>query len=104
MVSACELKFDQISIAGQKAYVPDDFIFLFQENDRRTVRHSAADEDDESVDVGYFAARDVILRRLDLAGYTADRARQSFESWLSQQRETYREYVADGWGESTSAV
>jgi hypothetical protein len=104
MVSACELRFDQIAIAEQKAYVPDDFIYLFQENDRRTVRHSATDEDDESVDVGYFAARDVILRRLDLAGYTADRARQSFESWLSQQRETYSEYVEDGWGDSTAAA
>ncbi len=92
MGSFCALRFDDISIAEQKSHVPDDFIYLFQEADRKTVQHSATEDEDESLDVGYFATRDVILHRLDIAGYTAERARESFEAWLSEQRDSYSEY------------
>ena len=87
MTSACELKFNDISIAEQKESVPDDFIYLFQESDRRVVQRAGVGEEDEQVEVGYFAARAVILHRLDLAGYTAERARQRFKDWLEQERE-----------------
>jgi hypothetical protein len=105
MVSSCELRFDDISIAEQKAYVPDEFIYLFQESDRRVVRHTSADDEGEEPDIGYFAPRAVILHRLDLAGYTAERACQSFESWLDQERETYAGYAADGsdWADPMAA-
>jgi hypothetical protein len=86
MVSACVLRFDDVSIAEQKAYVPDDFIYLFQESDRRVVQHVGTSDDE--FDIGYFAARSVILHRLDLAGYTTERIRQSFQSWLDQTRQT----------------
>jgi hypothetical protein len=96
MVSSCELRFDDMSIAGQKASVPDDFIYLFQERDRRVTRRSDASSEEEEGDefeVGYFATRAVVLQRLDFAGYTAARARQSFESWLNEERENYLEIV-----------
>ena len=51
MTSACELKFDDISIAEQKESVPDDFIYLFQESDRGVVQRAGVGEEDE---VGYF--------------------------------------------------
>jgi hypothetical protein len=72
MVSSCELRFDKISITEQKAYVPDEFIYLFQETDRREV--AISEEDGGGFDVGYRADRSVILERLDLAGYTAEGA------------------------------
>jgi hypothetical protein len=104
MTSACELKFDDISIAEQKESVPDDFIYLFQESDRRVVQPAGAGEEEEQVEVGYFATRSVILHRLDLAGYTAERARQGFEIWLEQERETYNKYAANGsWAEPMAA-
>jgi len=40
MTSTCEIKFDNISIAEQKETVPDDFIYLFQESDRRVIQHA----------------------------------------------------------------
>jgi HEPN superfamily Toprim-like protein len=98
MVSSCELRFDDMSIAEQKAYVPDDFIYLFQESDRRVVRHAGVSDEDEEPDVGYFAPRAIILHRLDLAGYTAERARQSFQCWLDREREKYVGYAGAGGG------
>jgi HEPN/Toprim N-terminal domain 1 len=103
MVSACVLRFDDVSIAEQKAYVPDDFIYLFQESDRRAVQHVGTS--DEEPDVGYFSPRSVILHRLDLAGYTAERARQGFQSWLDQTRRTYAGCLVngDGWAGQIAA-
>jgi hypothetical protein len=89
-----ELRFHKISILEQKEYVPDDFIYLFQESDRTFVQRTNTSEGEEEFEVGYFAERAVILHRLDLAGYTAERARQSFELWLDEQRESYIEYAA----------
>ena len=61
MTSACEFKFDNISIAEQKESVPDDFIYLFQESDRRVEQLAGAGEENKRVEVGYFATRAVIL-------------------------------------------
>jgi hypothetical protein len=99
MGSSCELKFDQISVISQKSYVPDEFVCLFQEGDRRSVESG---DPEESNTVGYFAERGVVLRRLDLMGYTAERARQHFDKWLDRERETYDEYEEDEQGEWAS--
>jgi hypothetical protein len=96
MTSACELKFDDMSIAEQKAYVPDEFIYLFQESDRRVVRRTGEDNEEDELEVAYFARRAVILHRLDLGGYTAERARLEFETWLESEREKHAEY--EDWG------
>lgn len=98
MGSSCELKFDQISVISQKSFVPDEFVCLFQEGDRRTVE-SESDHDEDNNTVGYFAEHGVVLQRLDLLGYTAERARQHFEKWLSREREIYAEYEKEEQGE-----
>jgi hypothetical protein len=85
MGSACELRFDDIEIAEQKGFVPDEFLFLFQERDRRTYRDRQHEEDQ----VGYFASRAVVLQRLDLAGYTAERARSAFEAWREAEFDSH---------------
>jgi hypothetical protein len=96
MVSSCELKFDEMSIAAQKAHVPDVFVYLFQESDRR-VMPSACDDGD--VEVGYFATRSAVLQRLELAGYTAERAQRAFEDWLQEERQYYPEHIPGDDGE-----
>src|SRR5580700_3747164 len=98
MGSSCELKFDEISLLSQKSYVPDEFVCLFQESDRR----ESPETEDERITIGYFAPRDVVRQRLDLLGYTTEYARSHFQEWLEQQRETYREYEEDDGGEWAS--
>jgi HEPN/Toprim N-terminal domain 1 len=97
MVSSCELRFDDISILSQKAHVPDAFIYLFQENDRTVISEMVGDETCETV--AYIASREVVLRRLDFAGYTSQRAEKDFNSWLQEEQETFRSYAKDssGW-------
>ncbi len=101
MGSSCELKFDAISLLDQKSYVPDDFVCLFQESDRRELQKT---EEEES-GVGYFAPREVVLQRLDLLGFTTEYARSHFEKWLQQERENYSEdeEEIDGSGVSETA-
>jgi hypothetical protein len=94
MGSSCELKFDAISLLSQKSFVPDEFVCLFQESDRRESQHPAVGV----MEVGYFASRQAVLQRLDLLGYTIDHARGHFEKWLEQERETYSEYEKDADG------
>jgi hypothetical protein len=94
MGSSCELKFDAISLLSQKSYVPDEFVCLFQESDRRELPGT----EEESVTIGYFAPPEVVRQRLDLLGYTIDYARHHFQKWLEQERETYREYEEDEGG------
>src|SRR5579862_7740926 len=94
MGSSCELKFDAISVLSQKCYVPDEFVCLFQESDRREL----SETEEESVTIGYFAPPEVVCQRLDLLGYTIDYARRHFQKWLEQERETYREYEEDEGG------
>jgi hypothetical protein len=88
MGSLCQLKFDSISLLEQKSCVPDEFVCLFQESDRRELQKIEGEERD----VGYYAPRQVVLQRLDLLGYTTEHARCHFEKWLEQERETYSEY------------
>ena len=88
MTSACELRFDDLTISGQKAYVPDEFVFLFQERDYRFVEVS---DEDESEFIGYVASRAVVLERLELAGFTSNRAAAAFAAFLEEQLEIYRD-------------
>jgi hypothetical protein len=60
MVTPCVLRFDDMEIAIQKAFVPDEFIYLFQESDRRTQVSVGADGDEE-LDDRYFALRHIVL-------------------------------------------
>ncbi len=90
MTSACELQFDDLAISEQKAYVPDEFVFLFQESDRKCFPYRESDEAWEFV--GYVASRAVVLERLELAGVTSDRAAAAFDAVLHKQRETYRSF------------
>lgn len=78
MGSSCELKFDAISLLSRKSYVPDEFICLFQESDRRELPETER----ESVSIGYFAPPEVVCQRLDLLGYTINYARHHFQKWL----------------------
>jgi hypothetical protein len=91
------------SLLSQKSYVPDEFVCLFQESDRRELPET----DEESVSIGYFAPPEVVRQRLDLLGYTIDYARQHFQKWLEQERQTYREYEEDeggNWASETLAA
>jgi HEPN/Toprim N-terminal domain 1 len=81
MGSLCQLKFDAISLLEQKSCVPDEFVCLFQESDRRELQKTEGEERD----VGYYAPREVVLQRLDLLGYTTEHARCHFEKWLEQE-------------------
>ena len=103
MGSSCELSFDAISLLSQKSHVPDEFVCLFQESDRR----ESPETDEESVSIGYFAPAEVVRQRLDLLGYTIGYARQHFQKWLEQERENYREYEEDeggNWASETVAA
>lgn len=95
MTSACAIKFDDIEITIQKAGAPDEFLFLFQEGDRRVTLPPNA-EDGDYPEIGYFAPRDVVLQRLDLGGFTAQRAANAFEAWLSEERIRWNEYAEEG--------
>ncbi len=96
MGSSCELKFDDISLLSQKSGVPDDFVCLFQESDRR--ESVGDDPDDDTGSVGYFAERSVVLARLDLLGYSSENARSHFDEWLARERATWSEFEKDGGG------
>jgi len=100
MGSVCELKFDAISVLEQKSFVPDEFVCLFQESDRR--RQQKVEE--EEGDVVYSAPREFVLHRLDLLGYTREHARNHFEKWLEQERMTYSEFDNEGDGSWASEI
>lgn len=89
MTSACELRFDDMPIDWAKAGVPDTFIFLFQESDRRVTPTVDCDGEDGRLEVRYSAARETVLRRLDFGGYTAERAQECFDAWLEEERRSY---------------
>lgn len=89
MTSSCGLMFDDMAITWVKADVPDTFIFLFQESDRRVTSLSDCDDEDERVEIRYSATREIVLRRLDFGGYTAERAQEHFEAWLDEERRSY---------------
>jgi hypothetical protein len=98
MGSYCALYFDEIFIGGQKSYVPDEFVYLFQESDRVELPPpEGEDEFSEARVVVYKASRAVILNRLDVGGFTAEYSADAFETWLAEERETWKGYAADGW-------
>jgi hypothetical protein len=92
MGSYCELRFDSISISSYKSWVPDDFIYLFQESDRRLVPRASEEGEEPEFDIKYCAPRAIVLRRLDLAGYTEGRTRHAFDDWHKSELETWNDY------------
>ena len=62
----------------------------------------ASDEEPGEFDIQYSAARAVVLRRLDLAGYTEDEARKSFEEWRKIELKTWDEDAEEGWRTNTA--
>lgn len=86
--------------------MPDQFVYLFQEGDRcyfALDEASGEGEEGKEDGVGYIAGRQVILDRLDLAGCTAECARDAFGDWLAKQREAFRGYIEGGgdWAKQT---
>ncbi|MGC1410742.1 MAG: HEPN/Toprim-associated domain-containing protein [Acetobacteraceae bacterium] len=103
MGSYCALYFDEIFIGTQKSYVPDEFVYLFQESDRVELPPKGEDEFSEPR-VVYKASRAVILNRLDVGGFTAENSANAFEAWLAEERETWKSYAAEGWLSNADAT
>lgn len=100
MVSSCALYFDDIFIYSQKASVPADFVYLFQESDRLELEPNQDEDGDyTSTQVFYRASRAIVLERLDLGGFTSEMAEQAFQAWLEGERENYRGYASERGGE-----
>jgi len=95
MVSACILFLDGIDLTGRKRYVPDFLSALFQESDR--VETPNAESGEPAIE--YRAARQSILKRLNLMGCTAALAERRFREWreeMIRDQESYcEEYEAD---------
>jgi hypothetical protein len=108
MGSYCDLSFDGINILNAKSLVPDDLVAIFQESDR-FVREIPETEDDEArKEIVYQAARDVVLKRLDLLGYSTALVQERFEEWRRRQidfwTEYYNDYPEDGDKETLKAI
>jgi hypothetical protein len=91
MVSSCVLLFNETEIVSQKAYVPDEFLYLFQESDRQEL---VPNEDE--FEIRYRADRYMILQRLDLAGITVEFCRNHFDEWRTKKCDDYEQLVKDG--------
>lgn len=94
MGSYCALTFDDLDVINAKSTVPDVFISLFQEADRRVDRTD--DPDDPECRVAYVVERYIMLQRLDVLGVTAEAARAAYEKWKAAQLDMYREHAEDG--------
>ncbi len=109
MGSFCTLYFDSINVLDYGSWVPDEFIYLFQEADRRLIarprEEDESDDEPERFDVKYSATRTIVLKRLDLAGYTKQAARQAFDEWHELETKTWDGYAANGdWASDTAAA
>jgi hypothetical protein len=91
MGSYCDLSFDDLSVRGSKSVVPETFISLFQESDRKVVALSSDLEDPDN-QYFYSAPREVVQQRLDVMGFTAEAARAAFETWLRGEIEEKAEW------------
>lgn len=80
MGSYAALSFDELSVHEAKSVVPDIFISLFQEADRRVTKLSGEPDEDDYI-YRYAAPRGVVLLRLDIMGFTARAAQNAFEHW-----------------------
>lgn len=101
MGSYCSLQFDDADIRSSKSVVPDVYISLFQEADRVVLptakQPTESDEaDDDRGRIIYRATRNVILQRLDLMGFTAERARKAFGQWQAHEQSMFEEWVREG--------
>ena len=84
MGSYAELRFDSVLVDSAKSVVPDVFVSLFQEADRKVDKLSKAGEEDE-YSYKYTAPRAVILQRMDIMGFTAGAACKAFEEWRARE-------------------
>lgn len=101
MGSYCSLHFDDAEVTSSKSAVPDVFVSLFQETDRVVLPAAEKPNEDDEVNgkldrITYRAFRDTILERLDIMGFTAERARQAFELWHTHEQAMYEEWVNEG--------
>ncbi len=97
MGTYCAIQFDGTDVLSSKSVVPDHFISLFQETDRRVTR----DEEYERDDITYSTSRAVMLERLDLLGVTSEAAKTSFERWLASEREVAAERLLENGEDDT---
>lgn len=99
MGSYCEIYFDDINILSYKSKVPECLISLFQETDKLTLPHKYEEEFDDGdavePDVVYRTSRTTIIHRLELSGFTLDRAERDFAHWRQGELEYYREAVEE---------
>jgi hypothetical protein len=74
-----ELTFDNFHVHEGRPPVPVAFLSLFQEADRRVLKKFP-----QEYSHLYVAPRDVILRRLDIMGFSARAAAEAFEVWRNE--------------------
>jgi hypothetical protein len=89
MGTYCTIKFDDTELFSVKSVLPDFYVSLFQERDRRVTY----DADCEQEDVVYAARREIILERLELLGFTTKAAQLSFDRWLRDERDRLEGYT-----------
>jgi len=97
MVSACTLFLDDIELTGQKRYVPDFLSALFQEPDRV----ETPDVEGGEPIIEYRAARQSILKRLDLMGCTAALAERRFREWREEMIHDQESYLEESEPDNT---
>ena len=68
--SYCAVRLDEHEVFSAKYAVPDDFVALFEERDRKLGARDPEDAD-ALAPVTYTASRSTILKRLDLLGFRA---------------------------------
>ena len=97
MVSACTLFLDDIELTEQKRYVPDFLSALFQEPDRV----ETPDVEGGEPVIEYRAARQSILKRLDLMGCTAALAERRFREWREEMIRDQESYLEESEPDNT---
>ena len=91
MGSYCDLIFDDTKVVDYKYHVPDDWSAIFQESDRIEI----PEEKGRKKFIGYRASRKSILKRLDLMGCTAERAKIFYSRWHNRKLQTLRSSIFD---------
>lgn len=105
MGSYCGIHFDKLSICDNRSYVPTDWAVLFQESDRReeTRPHEDAGPEDEDHEfIFYETSRETFLWRLSLVGASESAMMRAFDAWITQERETWKEYT-ETWEDESQA-
>lgn len=103
MGSYCGIHFDKLSICDSKSSVPSEWAVLFQESDRHeeTRPHEDAEPGDEEYEfIFYETDRETFLWRLSLVGASDSTMTLAFDTWIVQERETWKEYAETWIGEA----